>query len=155
MVSVCDTLSAISNDKSFVLFNTIALAYGNTDLPIIRLKLTRRQYYSRMCALINAGLVIRRSKYFLTSFGKVLYEAQILIGKAAQYSSKLKAIDSFETPEFPAAEFDRIIDTLICDSKLKEILIGRQRNDIPSKNTSDVELLSSPPTRRSTKQFNS
>ncbi len=91
-----------------------------------------------MCALINAGLVIRRSKYFLTSFGKVLYEAQILIGKSAQYSSKLKAIDSVETPEFPAAEFDRIIDTLICDSKLKEILIGRQRNDIPSKNASDL-----------------
>ena len=126
MVSVCDTLSAISNDKSFVLFNTIALAYGNTDLPIIRLKLTRRQYYSRMCALINAGLVIRRSgNYFLTSFGKVIYDAHLLIGKGIENYWKLKAIDSIE---LPAEERNKIIDTLIGDNDMKDILIGYNKN---------------------------
>ena len=39
MVSASDTVSAISNDKSFVPFNTIALTNG----LISRLNLTRKQ----------------------------------------------------------------------------------------------------------------
>src|SRR5207245_5016537 len=114
MVSVSDTLSAISNDKSLVLFNTIALASGDSSIPISRLNLTRKQYYSRMSGLINVGLIRRKNgKYFLTSFGKVVYEAHELIGKAIQHLSKLKAIDSIESAEFPTAERDKIIDTLI------------------------------------------
>jgi hypothetical protein len=95
MVSVSDTLSAICNDKSLVLLNTIAIASGDSTIQISRLNLTRKQYNSRMFDLINAGLVRRiNCKYFVTSFGKVVYKAQELIGMAVQYSSKLKAIDS-------------------------------------------------------------
>jgi predicted transcriptional regulator len=95
MVSVSETLSTICNDKSLVLFNTIALAGGDSSILISRLNLTRKQYYSRMSDLTNAGLILRKNgKYFLTSFGKVVYEAQDLIGKAIQHLSKLKAIDS-------------------------------------------------------------
>ena len=46
MVSVSDTLGAISNDKSFVLFNTIALAGGDSSILISRLNLTLKQYCS-------------------------------------------------------------------------------------------------------------
>src|SRR6266516_3828493 len=92
---VSETLTAISDDKSLVLFNTIALSSGNTDILISKLGLTRKQYYSRMYALTNAGLITRSNgKYSLTSFGKIVYEAQILIGKAKQNYWKLKAIDS-------------------------------------------------------------
>ena len=95
MVSVSDTLSAISDDRSMVLFNTITLASGDSSILISRLNLTHKQYYSRMSDLINAGLVRRMNgKYFVTSFGKVVYKAQELIGMAVRYSSKLKAIDS-------------------------------------------------------------
>ncbi|MDQ6866108.1 MAG: hypothetical protein M3044_20070, partial [Thermoproteota archaeon] len=105
MVSASDILSAISDDKSLVLFNTIAIASGDSTILISRLNLTRKQYYSRMFDLINAGFVRRiNGKYFVTSFGKVVYKAQELIGMAVQYSSKLKAIDSVESPQFPAAE---------------------------------------------------
>ncbi|MGB6671086.1 MAG: hypothetical protein WBE34_01500, partial [Candidatus Nitrosopolaris sp.] len=70
MVSVSDSLSAISNDKSLVLFNTIALAIEDSSILISRLELTRKKYYSRMSELTKAGLIRRRSgKYFLTSFG--------------------------------------------------------------------------------------
>ena len=136
MVSVSDTLSAISNDKSLVLFNTIALASGDSSILISRLNLTRKQYYSRMFDLINAGLVRRTNgKYFVTSFGKVVYKAQDLIGMAVRYSSKLKAIDSIESPKFPAAELSKIIDTLISNSEIKEILVSPQsNNDIPAEN---------------------
>ena len=62
--------------------------------------------------------------YFLTSFGKVVYAAQMLIGKARENYWRLKAIDSIEsfnhklTPE----ERSKIIDSLILDDNLKEIL---------------------------------
>src|SRR2546426_12412005 len=123
MVSVSGTLNAISNDKSLVLFNTIALASGDSSILISRLNLTRKQYYSRMSDLTNAGLILRKNgNYFLTSFGKVVYEAHELIGKAIQHLSKLKAIDSIESAEFPASELSKVIDTLINNNKLKEII---------------------------------
>jgi hypothetical protein len=130
MVSVCDTLSAISNDKSLVLFNTIALAGGDSSILISRLNLTRKQYYSRMSDFTNAGLILRKNgKYFLTSFGKVVYEAQELIGKAIQHLSKLKAIDSIESSEFPASELSKLVDTLINNSQIKKILISQKCNN--------------------------
>ena len=130
MISVSDTLSAISNDKTLVLFNTIALAGGYSSILVKRLNLTRKQYYSRMSDLTNAGLILRKNgMYFLTSFGKVVYEAQDLIGKAVQHLSKLKAIDSIESAEFPASELSKLINTLITNNELKEILIGRQCNN--------------------------
>jgi predicted transcriptional regulator len=92
MVSISDTLRASSDDKSLVLFNTIALASGDISIFISRLNLTRKQYYSRLSDLINAGLVRRMNgKYFVTSFGKVVYKAQELIGMVVQHSSKLRA----------------------------------------------------------------
>jgi predicted transcriptional regulator len=158
MVSVSDILSAISDDKSLVLFNTIAIASGDSTILISRLNLTRKQYYSRMFELINAGLVRRiNGKYFVTSFGKVVYKAQELIGMAVQYSSKLKAIDSVESPQFPAAELSKIIDTLISNSEIKDILVGGQRNNnIPAENEMayNMELLV-PATKHSSIQFNS
>jgi hypothetical protein len=110
-----------------------------------------------MSDLINVGLIRRKNgKYFLTSFGRIVYEAQELIGKAVQYSSKFKAIDSVESPEFPAAELSKIIDTLISNSEIKEILVSRQRNNnIPPEYeiAYNRELLV-PATKRSSMQFN-
>ena len=157
MVSVSDILSAISDDRSLVLFKTIVLASGDSSILMSRLNLTRKQYYSRLSDLINAGLVRRMNgKYFVTSFGKVIYKAQELIEMAVQYSSKLQAIDSVESPKFPAAELSKIIDTLISNSEIKEILVGRQRNNnIPAENeiAYSRELLVQA-TKRSSIQFN-
>ena len=41
-------------------------------------------------------MIRRNSKYFLTSFGKVVYKAHVLIGKAIQIYWKLKAIDTIQ-----------------------------------------------------------
>jgi hypothetical protein len=156
MVSVSDVLSAISDDKSLVLFNTIALASGDSTILISRLDLTRKQYYSRMSGLINAGLIRRKNgKYYVTSLGKVVYKAQELMEIGVQCSSKLKAIDSIESSEFPAAELSKIIDTLISRSEIKEILVSRQRNNnIPAENeiAYNRELLV-PAIKRSSIQF--
>ena len=74
---------------------------------------------SKVCA-VNLQRSEER-KYFITSFGKKVYNAQDL--RAVQNSSKLKANDSIETTEYPAAELTRFVDTLIQNTEIKEILL--------------------------------
>ena len=105
MASRFDVLRVIMDDKSLSLFDTIALSSANTDIIINRLGLTKKQYYPRMYDLRKAGLIRKiNAKYYLTSFGKVVYEAQKLIGKGVQDYWKLKAIDSMESVEISTDE---------------------------------------------------
>ncbi|NAL77296.1 hypothetical protein DYY65_03465 [Nitrososphaera sp. AFS] len=126
-LNICDILRSISDDKALTIFNTIALSNGSATIAISRLKLTRKQYYSRMSAMTNAGLITRRNgKFFLTSFGKVVYQAHILVGKAQQNYWKLKAVDAIESSNDGLATEDRnnFINNLIMDSDLKQILLS-------------------------------
>ena len=122
---LADILKAIADDKSLVLFNTIANAGGDTDILIGRLDLTRKQYYSRISALLKTGLISRKNRqYNLTSFGKIVYDAQLMIGRAANTFWKLKAIDSLETEhKLPADERNKIINTLIDNQDIIKILV--------------------------------
>src|SRR5207302_10613487 len=125
--SVANILSAIADDKSLVLFNTIALAPGDSDILITRLGVTRKQYYSRISALMKTGLISRRDRqYMLTSLGKIVYDAQLMIGRATNTYWKLKAIDSLETEhKLPADERNKIINTLIDNQDIIKILVNR------------------------------
>ena len=126
MVSTADVLDAISHDKSLILFNTIALSNSDgSDILISKLKLTRKQYYSRISKLVKVDLVVRRNrKYFLTSLGKIVYDAQKIIGNAVGDYWKLKAVDTLEiTDQMPKEEYNEIINALIENEKLKEGLI--------------------------------
>jgi hypothetical protein len=124
--TVTDVLKTISDDKSLVLFNAIALSNGDTDICISALELTRKQYYSRLSALLKAGLVHReRGKYSLTTFGIIVYNTQETIGKAADQYWKLKAIDSIRAAGngvLPQEQFHTIIDKLITNQEIKNIL---------------------------------
>ena len=55
IMTVMDVLKAIY--KSLVLFNTIALSNGDIDI-LSTLELARKQYYSRLSALLRTGLDI-------------------------------------------------------------------------------------------------
>jgi len=130
MVSVSDVLKAISDDKSLVLFNTIALATEDSGSMMKILKLSQKQYYSRLNEMMDAGIIKRtKGKYFLTSFGKVIYQTQELIGKATLQISKLKALDLLDTPDFPSAEYSKIADTLIENEQIKDIVSRRRCSD--------------------------
>ena len=122
---LADILKAIADDKSLVLFNTIANAGGDSDILIRRLDLTRKQYYARISALLKTGLISRKNRqYNLTSFGKIVYDAQLMIGRAANTFWKLKAIDSFDTEhKLPADERNKIINTLIDNQDIIKILV--------------------------------
>jgi hypothetical protein len=150
--SITNTLKAISDDKSLALFNTIALAPGNAASLISRLKLTKKQYYSRMSELINTDLIIRQNgSYFLTSFGKVVYEAHVLIGQAVENYWKLKVVDSVNM--LSVEERKRIIDSLIENNNIKNILLYCKSNNTASAENEKIknnqELIISAPSKGS------
>jgi len=141
MIAVADVIKMIADDKSLMLLNTIALSNGDSDILISSLHLTRKQYYARISALLKAGLVKREmAKYYLTTFGMILYYAQEIIGKALNQYWKLKAIDSISVTrdgELPKDQFHKIIDNLITDQEIRDILLKEK----PSK--SEVKMINS------------
>ncbi len=122
---LANILKALADDKSLVLFNTIVIGGGNSDILIRRLGLTRKQYYSRISTMLKAGLISRKNRqYHLTSFGDIVYEAQLMIGRAANTIWKLKAIDSLEEEhKLPVDERNKIINTLIDNQDIIKILV--------------------------------
>ena len=127
MISVADILNAISDDKSLLLFNTIAISNGETDSQVRKMGITLKQYYSRMAKLTKADLVRRKNgKYFLTLMGRIVYDSQMIIGKALNYYWKLHALDSIltsSTAGLPKEELSKLVDTLIDDYQIKDILM--------------------------------
>jgi len=124
MVSVVEILEAISDAKSLKLFNTIATKGGNSEDLSVQLKLSRKEYYSRMSRLMKTGMVKRKNgKHFLTAFGKIVYDAQVTVKKAVESYWKLKAIDSIDlSDEITVKERDKLIHTLLDDVEIREIL---------------------------------
>ena len=95
--SITSILKKISDDKALTLFNSIAVSNGDRYIPLREMNLTTKQYYSRISGLMDAGLIKRhKGKYSLTLLGKVVYDSQMVIGKALDYYWKLKAIESIE-----------------------------------------------------------
>ena len=129
MVSKISLLFAISDKKASNIFKSIASAGSNTDILISQLKLTRKQYYSRMSRLLQAGLVKRqKGRYLLTAFGKVIYSAQMnleaKIENALDNYWKLKAIDSLEMPS--REETGKVICALIENEESKSVLMKEE-----------------------------
>jgi predicted transcriptional regulator len=128
-MSEADVFNAISDEKSLDLFKNIVMTKtGDTNIFRKKIKLTRKQYYSRMSRMRKAGLIKRKNgKYFLTSLGKVVHEAESMIESALKDYWKLKAIDSLEHDgsklELPTEEHSKILDTLIDNQAIKEILL--------------------------------
>ena len=122
-----DILNAISDDKSLLLFNTIAITNGETEIQVRKMGLTLKQFYSRMAKLTKANLIRRRNgRYSLTLLGKIVYEAHVTIGKALNYYWKLQALESIQTSistGLPKEEISKLVDTLIDDYQIKDILM--------------------------------
>ena len=129
MISKNAILGAISDKKASDIFRSIALANSNSDILITELKLTRKQYYSRMSSLKKAGLVKRqKGRYFLTSFGKVISSAYMnldaRIDNALSSYWKLKAIDAMEIS--PGQERNKVISVLIDNQEIESLLINEE-----------------------------
>lgn len=117
-------LNAISDDASLEIFRLVALTNGSSDVLRSNLKITRKQYYSRLFKLVNCGLIKRKnSQYFLTTLGRVMYDAQATIENALTSYWKIRAVDSLGIAEgIPVEEQKKLIETLIKDQGIKNIL---------------------------------
>jgi predicted transcriptional regulator len=122
---VSHILKKISDDKALILFNGIALSNGEQYMSLKEMNLTTKQYYSRISGLVKAGLVKRhKGKYSLTLLGKIVYDAQLIIGKALNYYWKLSAIESIQTSGngLPREEILKLVDALIENHQVKEAI---------------------------------
>ena len=149
--SVDYILSRTSDEKTLALFDSIANSVGNRSATLRKSNLTEKQYYARVSGLMDAGLIKRRKgEYSLTLFGKVVYDSQMIIGKALTYYGKLKAIDEIEMSygtTFPKEELAQLINALIDSDQIKDaimkpISVGSNREDVK------MQLVKKKPNRR-------
>jgi hypothetical protein len=136
-LSVEAVFSALSDNKSLSLFNIIGTMSSPTsdagqptgEILISRMNLTRRQYYTRISRLVDAGLITKkRARFVLTSLGRVVYETRKTIGVAIQNRWRLQAIDSIQTSQLAdrmsTEERQKLINTLVGDcDKIRDILL--------------------------------
>lgn len=131
MISIINILSALSDDKALILFNTIALGkcYDFKTL-ITSVGITQSQYYHRLRRITNMGLVKRENgKYMATTLGNVVYEAVSMVDKALNHYWTLNAIElilssssAANSREDKSMLTSKLIDSLIDDNQLKKIL---------------------------------
>jgi len=124
---LAEIIQIISDDKSVLLLQTIFLASGDTSEVLrTRLKLGRKQYYSKMSRMSKAGLVKRqKGRYFVTAFGKVICDAHRLLVSAVKNHWKLKAIDSLGNEILlPNEERAKIIERMIGNQQIRQILLS-------------------------------
>jgi predicted transcriptional regulator len=157
MTTIIEILKSISDSKALDIFNTIAHSSTSTsDILITKLKITRKQYYSRLSALTKAGLLQRKNgRYSLTSLGKVIHNTQLSLEKAVNNYWNLKAIDSIlmsDNFEIERQEIVKIVDTLVQDPKIKEIVLAQV---IPSNPVDNNKYMDNKPLiiERATKSF--
>jgi predicted transcriptional regulator len=131
LISKVTILNAIFDRRASDIFKCVASTDSNSNLLKAHLKLTRKQYYSKMSLLIKAGLVKKEGgRYLLTALGKVICSA--LLNLEAKFASalnnywKLKAIDSLPSIE----ERKNIISVLIDDEEIKTILLIEEPNKL-------------------------
>ena len=119
--SLPKVLSAIADAKSLLIFQSIAPGLVESDVLLEKTNLSRKQYYSRVSAIVDAGLVTRKNKkYCLTSLGKIVYRLQTTTQNALNNYWKLRAIDSFDGVS--EREQEQVIESLIDDENLRELL---------------------------------
>jgi hypothetical protein len=150
--SITSILKNISDDKALILFNHIAVSDGDRYIPLRVMDLTTKQYYSRISGLLDVGLIRRhKGKYSLTLLGKVVYDAQMTIGKTLAYYWKLKAIESVETTasvttDLPEGEIVQLINALIDNHQIKDILL--KTNSVPTSESRSTVSKTTPSTEQ-------
>ncbi len=125
-VTVEKSLKALSDDKTLILFEMVAHQELHPYSVMTKLRLSKRQYYSRMFSMLAAGLIRRKNgMYSVTSFGKVVYKAKTLIGKGVSNQWKLSAIDSIEmdSTALLQEEIDKLMKLLIDNDEIREIIV--------------------------------
>ena len=129
LISKAGILEAISDKETLKILEAVASCDSKSDILITRLDLTRKQYYSRMSSLVRAGLAKRHNgRYLLTSFGKVVHNAQVSFETSIDDALKnywaLKALDSLQNSYGQEGEWESIVSLLVRSEEIKSALVG-------------------------------
>ncbi len=94
------------------------------SISIDSLQLTRKQFYSRLHALIIYNLISKANgKYHLTSFGKVVFDWHlVLLQVISEEYWKLRALDVLDSSGIPESERSKIMDVLVKNEKLRQFI---------------------------------
>lgn len=124
MQRVESVYGSLSDNISVGLFTMIAHERISSITLRNNVKITRKQYYSRLSKLINAGLIKRSNgRLILTAFGKLVYQVQKTIEDATANQWKLRAIDSIElSDDLPKEERRKLLESLIDNKQIRDIL---------------------------------
>ena len=123
-VSKLQVLKVISDQISIDIVTAISNNVTNSDNIMQILDLTHKQYYSRCSRLSNIGRVSKQNgEMMLTSFGRLVYNAQLKIATAFSHSSLLRMIDAIKSHSGLSEDQQKIIiDKLLDDSQIKNLV---------------------------------
>jgi len=130
VISEIQLLSVLSDSKSLALLEIITIKNSvNREGAMKQLRLTEKQYHSRISGLMKCGLIERRNgRYYITSLGEVVHELLRVMRLGIEYYWVLKAIDSIKH-ELPEKERNKIIRSIIDKQEIKELLLRRKEDE--------------------------
>ena len=87
-------------------------------------------FYRLTLSLREYNMIERKNqRYFITFFGRAVFNAKRLVQKAIDNYHKLHVIDTLEEEEqIPQTELNKLIEIFIDDHQLKDILINRKQS---------------------------
>ena len=87
-------------------------------------------FYRLTLSLREHNMIERKNqRYFITFFGRAVFNAKRLVQKAIDNYHKLHVIDTLEEQEqIPQTELNKLIEIFIDDHQLKDILINRKQS---------------------------
>ena len=87
-------------------------------------------FYRLTLSLREYNMIERKNqRYFITFFGRAVFNAKRLVQKAIDNYHKLHVIDTLEEQEqIPQTELNKLIEIFIDDHQLKDILINRMQS---------------------------
>jgi hypothetical protein len=122
-MSLADVLKSISNDKSLSIFQLIGDANSDGGIILRKLGISRNQYYI-ISAMMATDLIKREKKrYYLTSFGNVIYCCIMIAKSALNNHYKIKAVEcAAESQSFSNEELNKLVNVLIDHQQVKEFV---------------------------------
>lgn len=79
-ISTCQVFHSICDWKSLSLFDALVYEGGGSKELILKLGMSRKEYYSRISKLVDIGMVKKEGRrYTITVFGRVIYEARLIL----------------------------------------------------------------------------
>jgi predicted transcriptional regulator len=93
-VEIVEVLEAISDNLSFNILDILVKNEQTMKGLGENLNISNKQCYGRIVKFLDTGLIKRKGmNYVITSFGRLIFEAQLKVARAIQSLSKLKMLE--------------------------------------------------------------